>query len=1538
MKDIQSLFKELRKREIRLWLEGEKLRFNGPQGSLTPELKSFLVEKKSEIIAILKSSGQQSSDDIPLANVDKENILPVSFSQRRLLFMQQMEGPSSSYNIPLAFRFKGKMNFEALQQALSQLVDRHESFRTTFTQKDGDFYSTISSNGELAMARINIDSAQVEARESELMQILQQEAKKIFSIFESSLYRFLLVKVGEHDNVLMITMHHVISDGWSLGVLSRDLIEIYNSLVLIRSPELPNLTVQYADYTNWQIEWAKREDAKRLTDYWKHQLNGIPTLLELPTDFPRPPEQKYRGQTKSFRIDSVLYERLLSFNKANQSTLFMTLLAAFKVLLSRYSGQTDVVVGTTMANRRKREVENVIGFFMNTVVLRSNLDRNKAFTLLLDEVKQTVISADLHQDIPFEQLVEELSPKRSLSHSPLFQVMVIFNNFPVENIDMADLEVSRCPVPNDISKYDLTLTFNESEGTLSGGIEYNVDLFKGETIDRLLNHFHNIIECVCENVNVKIENISLLDQKEEGLVITQWNDTEIELEKDACIHQLIEKQVKSSPNEIAIIFEDESISYEELDNRANQLAMALHRKGVGPDVKVGVCLGRSIDLVVSLFAILKAGGAYVPLDPAYPIGRLSLVAADAELKFILTHSDLELIFQQENIPTFCIDRRADFLGDELFELTSKVSSKNIAYMIYTSGTTGKPKGVMVSHHNVVNFFKGLDKNIDIHYTSNAKNSDINPRPVWLSVTSISFDISVLELFWTLANGMKVILMPELPQGGIRETQSWRRSDKGTEHKVTPPKFSLFYFAADEQKNTDKYKLLVEGAKFADQNGFESVWVPERHFHTFGGQFPNPSVAASAISTITRNVGIRAGSIVAPLHNPIRIAEEWSMIDNLSKGRVGVAFASGWHFNDFVFAPENFKKRHEVLRKHVQQVQDLWKGESIKCTAGNGEEIDITVRPRAVQPELPTWITTAGNPETYQYAGSIGANILTHLLGQNLNDLRNNINIYRSSLMENGFDAGKGMVTLMVHTYIGDNVDDVKSLVKSPFKTYLKNSIGLLKAVAESEDLNTNVDEDAIVEAGFHRYFESSALFGTKESCLQMVQKIHQCGVDEIACLIDFGVDDEHTITGFRNINQLRLLTNAHVAQFNFKNKNQVSSPVDLMEQYKVDHLQCTPSFAKMIMNYPEGRKSCQSLKRLFIGGEAIPANLVSEYADILGDGEIFNMYGPTETTVWSAVRKITANDVRIGGPIANTKLIVLDANFMLVPVGVPGELYITGEGVTRGYWNRPGLTADRYMPDPWGEPGGRMYKTGDRARYHSDGNIEYLGRADFQVKYKGFRIETAEIEQNILDIPGILEAIVTVNKSSSGDERLVAYIAQTKNELRDELSIADIQLHLIDRLPEYMIPRDFVFLEHIPLTPNGKIDRNNLPALKATRDSAASGSAKSAPTSEMEIQISLIWKTLLQKENIGIYDNFFEIGGNSLLIAHMKIELEKLLDREVGIIEIFKHPTIESMSRYLGQSDVERPSYNDARKRAESRRLRMKQKIKYEANEDAVTT
>ncbi|WEK03722.1 MAG: LLM class flavin-dependent oxidoreductase [Candidatus Devosia phytovorans] len=997
------------------------------------------------------------------------------------------------------------------------------------------------------------------------------------------------------------------------------------------------------------------------------------------------------------------------------------------------------------------------------------------------------------------------------------------------------------------------------------------------------------------------------------------NDTALDYDRTATVHSLIEQQVDRTPDAIAVARGSQALTYRQLDDAANKLAAALIARGVGAGTLVGLHLLRSVEMVISVLGIHKAGGAYVPLDPEFPADRISYMVEDSKALLVVTDRRHAGGLGLDSGKLVLIE---DVLAGPAGERPGGRSAPgDLAYVIYTSGSTGRPKGVMVEHGNVANFFAGMDQRIAV-----------NPEGdnVWLAVTSLSFDISVLELCWTLTRGFKVVLHVHHAAAAKSERGGLAR----------PVEFGLYYWGNDDGVGPAKYELLLEGARIADQNGFSSLWTPERHFGAFGGPYPNPAVTGAAVAAITKNLSIRAGSCVLPLHHPARVAEEWAVIDNITNGRVAMAFASGWMPEDFVLRPENAPPNNKTaMIRDIDTVRRLWRGEKMKFSAG-GMDVEVVTQPRPIQKELPIWVTSAGNPETFREAARQGANVLTHLLGQSVDELAEKIRAYRETLAELGRDPSQYKVTLMLHTLMGADREVVREQARQPMKDYLRSATALIKQYAWAfpafkkpagatqamdVDLRTLNEEelDGILEYAFLRYFEDSGLFGTVEDGWARVQQVAGIGVDEVACLIDYGIPTQQVLEGLTTLSAL--VKDVGAAEIEQGEEGGLAAEV---QQHKVTHLQCTPSMAMMFLSADEDKAALAAVRHLFIGGEALNASLVRQIGEATS-ASIENMYGPTETTIWSSTLSVPANVdgvVPIGTPIANTQLYVLDANQQPVPMGIPGELFIGGDGVTRGYYNRPDLTETRFFADP--ATGGRMYKTGDLVSVDPQSpQIKFIGRTDFQVKVRGYRIELGEIETAIGGFAGIKENVVLARKDDASDVRLVAYLRLTGVEF-DE---AALRAHLSATLAPYMVPSQFVVMQAFPLTPNAKVDRNKLPAPKAQAlpaQPAAGNDEDTPPENDAQRTIAEAFKRTLGLQQIGLYDNFFALGGHSLLAVHVHRELKGSVAPDLAITDIFRYPTVAGLAQRIAQSGQPDVRLTGAAQRAAERRNAMANRLR----------
>ncbi|PHM60988.1 non-ribosomal peptide synthetase [Xenorhabdus ishibashii] len=1049
---------------------------------------------------------------VTLSVANRNQPLPLSFAQQRLWFLAQLDPAASrAYHIPVALRLTGQLNRPVLTRAFDHLIARHESLRTRFVLVSGQPCQHIDpADIGFTLPYQDLRPLAPEMHSGHIADLSALEAQTSFDFTQDPLIRGHLLQLADEEHVLLLTQHHIITDGWSVGVMMHELSVLYRALLDDQDAPLAPLPIQYVDYAIWQRGWLQGTVIAKQRDFWCSQLEGAPALLTLPTDRPRPAVQTYVGGRVPVHFDASLLTSLKELGQRHQTTLFMTVLSAWSLVLARLSGQDDIVIGTPVANRPHYELEGMIGFFVNTLALRVTLDDSICVADLLAQVREKTLAAYAHQDLPFEQVVETLQPERSLSYSPIFQVMLALNNTPVKTLTLPDLQLTQIEQVHYSTHFDMTLSLTETESGLSGELIYAVDLFDPATIKRMIGYLKQVLVAITRDAEQAIASMPILSASERHQLLVEFNATQADFPQEALIHQLVEAQAAKTPSAIAVVCDDQSLSYGELNRYANDLAHHLMMLGVHPDDRIAICVERNVAMVVGLLAILKAGGAYVPLDPAYPTSRLAYMLEDAAPVVVITQKKLTDRLTH-SVPTVFIDNLLDnetqgYLNQSAGNPDAQgmgLTSNHLAYVIYTSGSTGLPKGVAITHRNTVNFLTWAQRTFSAEALAHT-----------LFATSFNFDLSVYECFAPLISG-------------------------GTVHLVSDALSLITTKSAAEQR-------------------------------------------LSLINTVP------------------------SAITHLSEAN-------------------------------------------------------------AIPPTVKT-INLAGE--------ALKSHIVEHLF--------------------------------------------------------------------------------------------------------------------------------------------------AHSA---------------------VEH--------------------------------------------------ICNLYGPSETTTystWTCMDRTTNIVSHIGRPIANTQIYILDTTGQPVPLGVTGEIYIGGAGVSRGYLNRPELTAERFLPDPFvAEPNARMYKTGDLGRWLPDGNIEYLGRNDFQVKLRGFRIELGEIEARLTQCDGVREAVVIAREDEPGQKRLVAYL---RPEEGAELVPAELRQQLAQHLSDYMLPSAFVTLDTFPLTPNGKLDRKALPAPDL---SAVVARSYEAPVGETEIALAQIWQNLLGLKQVSRHDQFFELGGHSLMIVSLIEELRQL-GWQLEVRSVFASPVLTDMA------------------------------------------
>ncbi|MEC9375136.1 MAG: amino acid adenylation domain-containing protein, partial [Pseudomonadota bacterium] len=794
---------QLRLHGVELWSENGRLRYSAPKNVLNEDVLEELKNRKEQIIVLLEIEKNRSvsvSGSERIKPITRGRFLPLSFAQQRIWFLDELEPENPFYNVALAKKINGQINTEALRQSLFKLIERHEVLRSICVNTgqgpmlkiiDAD---KIDTNGDW----FSVEQLEESINEDALLKKVNAEIKPALPLSNFPLIRARLLQLNQNEAVLTFTTHHFVVDGWSCGILMRELSAFYNSIIQEKKVDLPKLEIQYPDFAAWQNQLLQSSELENQKKYWKKTLENLSTL-NLPTDKVRPPIQTYKGDIYHFSLPKDLAPKLKEISRKEGVTLYMTLLAAFQVLLYRYSQQDEIILGTAVSNRHSSELETLLGPFVNTLVIRGNLSENPEFKTVISRARDTAAGAFSNQDLPFELLVEELKPERDRSRSPLFQVLFVVHQYTgEEELNLNGTEIKDYPVAPGTTMYDLFLQLIEMNNAITGSIEFSTDLFTRDSIKRMTAHLITLLRGIAEDPNKRILDLPLMDQAESRKILRKWNQTSINFQGNYLLHELIEEQSKLSADNLAIVFNNKKLSYKQLNDRANQIGRFLLANGLEIGNFVGVYIDRSIDMVPSLFAIMKCGATYIPLDPSFPNDRIGFMIEDSGLEVLITTSNLVTSLKKKPKVIICLDEIEDKLKKlDRKNLNINIKKENLAYLIYTSGSTGKPKGVQIAHHSVTNFLKSI-----------ALKPGISSEDVLIAVTTLSFDIAVLELFLPLVNGAKLIIADTSITADGYKLAELIEDSNATIMQATPATWQLLLEAGWKAKN--KIRALCGG--------------------------------------------------------------------------------------------------------------------------------------------------------------------------------------------------------------------------------------------------------------------------------------------------------------------------------------------------------------------------------------------------------------------------------------------------------------------------------------------------------------------------------------------------------------------------------------------------------------------------------------------------------------------------------------------------------------------------------------------------------
>ncbi|MBQ4862228.1 amino acid adenylation domain-containing protein [Pseudoalteromonas sp. MMG013] len=1442
---------------ITLSIEQEQLKVEAEEAQYTEQFISTLRTHKQALLSHLR---------------EQETALeraPITMLQQRIWLLEELTELGSAYKQTKGYRFDNAISISVLQQALATTVKQHPILSLAFERKNARIEQFITHQCP------DIDSL-ICSTPDELEQVVCSYLSQPVELQNDTPMRVGLVSMNTGESILLLSIHHIICDGISLSLVLRALLKNYLAI-----EQGAHLSIASESHF---LQFARDESAQFMTEqlehskqHWKKRLSELPQLHELHTHSPRVPDAHNIGAVVSVRIKAPLHAQINAFCQSNACSVFNLMQAVFAVVIGRYSNSDDIVFGVPVSLRHQGDYQESVGLFLNTLVVRNQIDESLSLQQWVAQCKERFLLDSQHH-VSLELLLEELNIGRNRTYNPLFQIMLTVQQaqqqlIPSQLGGMQELELAQ----QQKAKLDLTLNVLTGQNDSDMRWEYNTSLFCDKQIEAIAHSMLQLLDAATCHSTKPLASLShLSDAQTQNLKL--WNDTSHQWQKNtACIHHTIEYQAAQTAHNIALKMSDSAISYQELNVSANKLARYMSHQQQMVGQFVAVFMDRSIDLVISLFSCLKAGAAYIPLDPSYPLSRIDYMLTHSQpSKVLCSRKTIDMLPEQFKTKAVVVD---ELLSSVLFDKYSgdnladcQVDSSSLAYMIYTSGSTGQPKGVMVEHRGPVNLFNHLDRLVS--RTS-------NEQETWLAATSTSFDISVLELFWSLSRGAKVVIQPERIKKVMAPV-----GDK----EIT---FSLSFFSSNAEV-ANPYQLLFASTEFADKHGFEAVWLPERHFHQFGGGFPNPAVVGAAVAGRTEHLQIRAGSVVLPLHDPIRVAEEWAVLDNISNGRVGMSIAPGWHPNDFVLVPSNYEDRRTANNTALEQIRQLWRGEPLERENGLGQTVSVNIYPKLQQAEMPIWLTVAKSKDAFAYAGEHGFHVLTHLLGQSFEELAEKVTIYRQAREKAGLDSNAGKVTLMVHTFVNDDQALIAQQVAPAFREYLRTSVDLLKSVTQSSGLDLDNPEhlEQILDAAFKRYFGEYSLIGSIEDSLNTLARIHQAGIDELACLIDFGVDESTVVDGLENICQLQRHFKRMQAQQKYLSSNALAVSVsELIDTHGVTHLQMTPSHIKELLKEQRSRQALSNITCCLVGGEAIPEQVSQALKAIIPEG-CFNVYGPTETSIWSAIKPIAA-DNKIGGPIANTQFFILTSHMQPNYIYAPGELYISGDGLARGYYKDIEKTNLAFKDISLHGEVQRVYRTGDLASWNPDGTLNYLGRNDTQTKVRGFRVELEEIEAKLIACSEVIDAAVAVQHDAQQQAFLAAYIV---THHADHTELQEILKSKLSRqLADFMVPTAYMVLDTLPLTPNGKLARNLLPHISLEHNQAP----YRAPRNDIERKLADIWAELFALDRVSLDDNFFALGGHSLLATRVQQRVESDLDVSLSLRQLFETETLEQLAKLV---------------------------------------
>ncbi|MCB0165296.1 MAG: amino acid adenylation domain-containing protein [Anaerolineae bacterium] len=1569
----EQLLIELHTRGIKLWLDGDRLRYKAPKGALTPDLRQAIGQHKAELLSFLRQA--QRTTEPPLQPTSYTGPIPLSFAQQRLWFINQLDGSSPAYNMPSAFQLSGQLEISLLHRSLIEIVRRHAILRTTYQAEDGQPHQVIASEVNVALPVVDLQALPANIQSVEIRRLARAEAQQPFDLTQDLMLRAKLLQASDDNFVLLLTMHHIASDGWSMRVLAQEMMTLYRAFSDNRSPTLPELPIQYADFALWQRGWLAGDRLKKQLAYWRTQLVGSPPLLRLPTDRPRPPVQTYRGANVDFTLPAGLTEPLQQLSQQSGTTLFTIVLAAFKILLARYSGQTDIVVGSSIANRTRLEFEPLIGFFVNTLVLRTDLADDPSFLELIKRLQRMTLEADAHQDLPFELLVDELQPERDPSHLPLFQVYFAWQNLPPVKVELPHLTIAPLAIDSGIAKFDLALfleergpgaTVSENSG-LQGTIEYNIDLFDRATVVTMIDRFQRLLTALGQELTTPVshlawgEAISLppleaganvadrwplsyhqerlwfIDQFETGAVYAthptyhniplimhltgQLDPDAIEASLNAIIarHSALRTRIVSQKGHVMQVIRPQvRLKLERVD-----LATA---KAVSPEAVMAQVLDEARrPLALDSDLLVRAVLFQTSQTDMTLLVVVHHIIADRDSIRLIAHEvaavyRAQATAQKQQLPQPVL-QYADYA---LWQRTLPAEALEPLWFYWRWQLRGRPAALQLPEDHprpAVHTYTQASTTFHINPTLIEQLRNLNPT-------------GQDNLFKVLLTGFMVLFYRYTRQNEIVVGTTVSGRETPAIEQIVGPLANLIVLRTHLNGNLTFKNFCERVSRVVD----EALTHQALPFDKLVQQLAlEPDMSRTALFDVLFQVERDDAPTLDFGNGTGRIIDT-----NLGYGKYDLnimlhAQSKGWQGQVVYNADIYERPTIEQMMHHFVVILEAMADDSNQRLAdvnllSSQEQMDRFNRWNATQAHspkdktIPQLFAEQVQRTPHQMAVLDTTERLTYRqLDERANQVAHHLQaqgVTTETLVAVCLDRSATMIVALLAVLKAGGAylpldpshpaERLRFMVEDAGINHLITTAALVDRIPVAIASTTLLDADGV---------EISRQPETAVSTTTTPDNLAYCLYTSGSTGQPKGVLIEHRQIVRLLVNdklpfsfdQADVWTMFHAYTFDFSvwemygallyGGKLVIVPaevakdpaqfVDLLIQHGVTVLNQTPTAFFNLMPKLLARSDVKlALRYIIFGGELLQPVQLRRWKTAYPEIKLINMYGITETTVHVTFKEIDHQETEakvsnIGGPIPTTQLYILDERLQLLPIGVMGELCIAGEGLSRGYLNRAGLTATKFVPNPY-QPQTTFYRSGDLGKRLPNGDVIYLGRIDDQVQIRGFRIELGEIRSQLLAHPAIAQVEVITRAKHDKAPTLVAYVVLTI-----DIDVTDLRAYLAQKLPHYMIPAAFVFMKTLPLTANGKVNRRALPEPDTARPKQKMPFV--APSTPEQKLLATIWADVLRRERVGIHDNFFELGGDSILSIQI-VARSHQAGLHLTPKDIFQHQTIAGLA------------------------------------------